>query len=138
MDARLASGLEPLWRLHTVLGLVFAIACGVFGVWHECRWRERLKGWKRTRGRIVDEHWEKDAECAKPEIEFDYAGETRRFVSKYGRESIEVGAQTEIFYHPLTGEAEEFSQMNRWFFTIVPLVIFVAGIMVTIWEVSKG
>ena len=134
MDELLATGLEPLWRVHGVLGVAFGLAAGVVGIWHELRWRTRLKAWKKTTGMIVDEIWEKDDECGKPVIEFDYDGETKRFTSEYGRENIKVSTQTDVIYHPLTGQAEELTWSNRWFFTLIPLLIFVGGIVFYLWE----
>ncbi len=106
------------------LFIAAGIASGVFGIFHEWRWRVRLDKWMRTKGVIVGEvEGPFDADVSySPEIEFSFQGQPKRFVSRYGGSvRVILGTEVNVLYEASTGDAEEVSGLNRWLFTLVPL-----------------
>lgn len=114
--------------------LAFAAAFGLFALWHEIRWRNRLRAWERTTGKVVG-HTDgrpintlfggkaSSDDGPYPEIAFSWRGSAHKFVSGYGGSGLpRIGSEVDVLYDPATGNAEYLSITNRWLGTILPAI----------------
>jgi len=133
-------------RMETIgsnVFLTFAAACGILALWHEFRWRSRLRTWKRTTGRVVGFAVGRPIKTLfggtassddgpYPEIEFSWRGSAHKFISGYGGSGLpRIGSEVDIFYDPATGNAEYLSFTNRWLGTFIPVIFSVMFFWVT-------
>ena len=127
--------------LGSVLFLTGAAACGIPALWHEIRWRNRLRAWDRTTGTVVGiangrikflfGGESADNDSAYPEIEFSWKGSAHKFISGYGGSGTPpIGSEVDVLYDPATGNAEFLSTTTRWFWTVFPLIFSVMFIWV--------
>jgi hypothetical protein len=120
--------------IGSIVAFAFATACAIIAIWHEGRWRRRMKTWEASRGRVVGFAMSKPIKTLfggiaasddgpYPEIEFSWNGSPHRFVSGYGGSGLpRTGAEIDLLFDPLTGEAEHLSYTNRWLGTVIPLI----------------
>lgn len=110
--------------LLPVVGAVF----GWLALWHEWRWRKRMRNWQVTKGTIVDVDESPSSDVPHPVIEYRRGGTMHRFVSEYGESGagLLVGRTVKVYYDPGSARAEYRSATTRWVFTVVPGV-FCAG-----------
>ena len=108
----------------TVIFYLFGTIFVVGGCVHEWIWWKR-RTWVRKTGAIVG--FERDEgghdSAYYPRIECEGPGGKMTFVSKYGSNSApEIGSAIEVVMSPAGDRAECVSLLNRYLFSIVPLV----------------
>ena len=137
--------------IGSIFAFAFASACAVLAFWHEGRWRRRLRVWNGAKGRVVGFAEGKPIKTLfggevssddgpYPEIEFLWNGSPHRFVSGYGGSGLpRAGAEVDILFDPLTGDAEHLSFTNRWLGTLIPLFFSAVFFWVSFYgEASKA
>ena len=113
LDVLLRKGIAHSTMMITI-GLVF----GAFAIWHECRWRRRLRTWIAAEGVVVESKIIDGSSYS--EIEFEFSGTRKRFTPDYSDNNPAVGSRILIIFNPETGKAERFDFSSRWIFTLGP------------------
>ena len=120
--------------IGSIFAFAFATACAILALWHEGRWRKRIRSWEAARGRVVGFAEGKPIKTLfggeassddgpYPEIEFPWKGSPHRFISGYGGSGLpRIGSEVDVLYDPTTGNAEYLSLTNRWLGTAIPLI----------------
>lgn len=98
--------------LASVLATMIGCSCLIGAAYHEFKWRQMLARGEKLRGVITREV--EGNETSSPEIEFEFHGEARRFVSQYGGGTVVIGDEVQVLVDCETGEAEELKWSNRW------------------------
>ncbi len=95
-------------------GLVF----GALAIWHEWRWRVRLRTWDSAEGVVVESKIVDGSSYS--EIEFEFGDTRKRFTPNYSDNNPAVGSSIAIIFDPETGKAERCDFSSRWIFTLAP------------------
>ena len=120
---RYAKNLEAMER---IILLLFGIACLLLALWHEFRWFKR-RNWLRVQGQVIEIVSAGADDDAHPKIEYSVDDITLNFVSDYGGSSCPaIGDSVVVLHEPSGRQAEHLTQTNRWLFTIVPFLFFMA------------
>lgn len=112
-----------------IVGQIFIFGIGslsaLLGIAHEISWLKKFL-WFRTKGVIIgyerDDH--RSDSGYHPRVRYTNAENKEiEFVSKYGDQTEgELNREVSVVYHPEKELAEVYSPVNRWLFTIVPIL----------------
>ena len=98
-------------------GLFFAVS-----VTNKLKWRSMKQSCAFVTGRVVGLVEDSDLDTHL-EIEYELRGATRRYISDYGGSTFKnVGDRVTVLIDLKHGREEHYSIVNRWLFTLVPIL----------------
>lgn len=112
---------------------IFSVTFFCVLLWNEYRWYKMKKNWIKGKGKVVGFRREissKNGNHEHPVVEWEYAGEVRRFTSEYQIRQYTIGQEVDILFTHDGIKGEIYSLANRWGVSVASILVCMLSIFI--------